>query len=411
MDGCRAGNAISTLDALDERRRSYYDKGPPPPPPLAELLAERPVSRPSSARATGFSSTMGAIQPRSYREAPALLAPQPRSHRESPSPHITTRLASARAAVDGTAADTDGQRPKHPTQTSRRPAHPSRQQPQSGRPQPTQPPQPPRTATGRLVAQMHPSMSGQPPATIRALQAAIGGEPGWPSYTASQDGPELKPERKRSESARSAADSTLRLNPAFASKLAMLRERWRVADRLAKAPVDVVATELGSARFKYHHIPIKIPTPPEAQLTVPERSTAGEIRAPRPPRGSTCRGSSRHGAVRPPHRKTHATWHSTALREAISYFPHGAWETTKMCDWKAVRDAKAAQDVHPVRPAGLTKREEETHQNVDYAGFTYAGDQHGKRTFGGQVPFELSRADEKERDKNRPKGKRCLSRA
>ena len=73
--------------------------------------------------------------------------------------------------------------------------------------------------------------------------------------------------------------------------------------------------------------------------------------------------------------------------------------------------AKAAQDVHPVRPAGLTKREEETHQNVDYAGFTYAGDQHGKRTFGGQDPYELSRADEKERDKNRPKGKRCLSRA
>ena len=52
----------------------------------------------------------------------------------------------------------------------------------------------------------------------------------------------MKPER--SESARSAADSTLRLNPAFASKLAMLRERWRVADRLvAKAPVDVVAAD------------------------------------------------------------------------------------------------------------------------------------------------------------------------
>lgn len=239
---------------------------------------------------------------------------------------------------------------------------------------------------------MHPPTSSHPPATIK-------------------DGPELmKPER--SESARSAADSTLRLNPAFASKLAMLRERWRVADRLvAKAQVDVVAAdELGSSpRFKYHHIPIKIPTPPEAQLTVPERST-GKIRAPRPPRAS-----SRHGAVRdairplirPPHRKTHATWHSTALREAISYFPHGAWETTKMCDWKAVRDAKAAQDVLPVRSAGLSKLEEETHQNVDYAGYTYAGEQHGKRTFGGQDPFELSRVDEMEREKNRPKGKRC----
>lgn len=249
---------------------------------------------------------------------------------------------------------------------------------------------------------MHPPTSSHPRATIQALQAAI---------QASQDGPELmKPER--SESARSAADSTLRLNPAFASKLAMLRERWRVADRLvAKAPVDVVAAdELGSSpRFKYHHIPIKIPTPPEAQLTVPERST-GKIRAPRPPRAS-----SRHGAVRdairplirPPHRKTHATWHSTALREAISYFPHGAWETTKMCDWKAVRDAKAAQDVLPVRSAGLSKLEEETHQNVDYAGYTYAGEQHGKRTFGGQDPFELSRVDEMEREKNRPKGKRC----
>jgi hypothetical protein len=78
-----------------------------------------------------------------------------------------------------------------------------------------------------------------------------------------------------------------------------------------------------------------------------------------------------------------------------------------MCDWKAVRDAKAAQDVLPVRSAGLSKLEEETHQNVDYAGYTYAGEQHGKRTFGGQDPFELSRADEKEREKNRPKGKRC----
>lgn len=245
---------------------------------------------------------------------------------------------------------------------------------------------------------MHPPTSSHPPATLQALQEA---------FQASQDGPELMmPERKRSESARAAADSTLRLNPALASKLAMLRERWRVADRLAKAPVDVVAAdELGRCRFKYHHIPIKIPTPPEAQLTVPERSS-GEIRAPRPPRASSRHGAVRD-AIRPPQRKTHATWHSTALREAISYFPHGAWETTKMYDWKAVRNAKAAQDVLPVRSAGLSKLEEETHQNVDYAGYTYAGEQHGKRTFGGQDPFELSRADEKEREKNRPKGKRC----
>lgn len=357
----------------------YYEKDPPPPPPLAE----RPVRRPQSARATLFSS-MGTNHPRYdgetwYRDAPAFFAPQPPSHREPPRFHCTRRPASARTS--SSASDSERQRQPHPTQLRQtdKPQPPQQPQPtQTGRPQPQQepqptptgrpqppqpappaqptqpaqpaqptqtgipqpaksaqppqtsrppPPQPPLTATGKLVPQPRPPPSNDRPATIYAAYQRL--------------------QRKRPASARSAADPTLGLDPAFARKLAELRKRWKIRNGVPEARVDFVSKQLGG---------VFIPT------TEAERKA--EVWAPQ-----------RREGVHHLHRNTQFD----APREVIPRHPPQVWETTKLREWRAVQDALAVEEARPARPAGLSKREEEVRQNLDYAGFVFAGAQNRRR--------------------------------
>ena len=355
----------------------YYEKDPPPPPPLAE----RPVRRPQSARATLFSS-MGTNHPRYdgetwYRDAPAFFAPQPPSHREPPRLHSTRRQASARTS--SSASDSDRQRQPQPTQSRQtdkpqppqrplptqmgRPQPPQQTQPmqtgwpqppqpaqpaqptqtgipqpaqptQTSRPPPPQPPQPPLTATGKLVPQPRPPPSNDRPAPIYAAYQRL--------------------QRKRPASARSAADPTLGLDPAFARKLAELRKRWKIRNGVPEARVDFVSKQLGG---------VFIPT------TEAERKA--EVWAPQ-----------RREGVHHLHRNTQFD----APREVIPRHPPQVWETTKLREWRAVQDALAVEEARPARPAGLSKREEEVRQNLDYAGFVFAGAQNRRREC--EEPFE-----------------------